>query len=183
MSANQSPDLYKEQRWNEGKFSCEICGGEFPTSHRRLQSGLRVGVMCCYEPEGGELERDQRRAAASRIGAALSAKEAKQTYFMGEMFYGVEEVTPFPSFLRSSTPYPVVLTRGGTPVLVVLDGENFSLTDVFAYGAAGITDSVPPVNVSLNEWDLNVQASNAMSAGLYPFTFNGTTWTEFFDVR
>src|ERR1041384_6260489 len=111
MSLNHSPDLYKEERIKVGKFACEICGGEFPITHMRVQSGLHVGAKCCYEEFGGTVERDLRRAAASVLGAELSAKELTPPMHDGDPFYGVEEV-PSQSFVVTISPNPVTLIRG-----------------------------------------------------------------------
>jgi len=182
MSLNQSPELYKDERIRVGKFACEICGGEFPITHMRVQSGLHVGAMCCFEPNGGEVERDLRRAAASVLASELSAKELTPPMHDGDPFYGVEEV-PAQSFVATISPLPVVLIRGGSAVAVTLAGNNFAATDTMTYGSAGITDATPPVLVSDLLRTLSVRASALMSAALYPFTFNDTLWQNVFDVR
>lgn len=188
MSLNQSADLYKAQRFEEGMFACEICGQQMPTTHRRKQldrdSGLlNVGLFCCYEPEGGSGDRDLRRVAGDRMAAVLAAKEARQTEFMGEFFYGVQEV-PDQSFVTTITPNPIVLIRGGAAVPVILGGNNFASSDTILYGGAGgITDAAPPNLVSSTQWDLNVQASIGMQVGLFSFTFNGTVWPSVFQIN
>lgn len=182
MSANQSPDLYKEHRFHVGKFACDLCGGEFPIDQMRVQGGLHVGAMCCWEPMGGSVERDLRRAAASALAAELSAKEQSPPMHDGDPYYGVEEVTA-QSFVATITPNPVPLVRGGSAVAVSLAGNNFAASDSIVYGNAGITDASPPVLASDLLRTLSVHASGAMPAGRYPFTFNGTPWQYVFDVR
>ncbi len=182
MSLNQSPDLYKEERLRVGKFACEICGGEFPITHMRLQSGLHVGVKCCWEPNGGTVERDLRRAQASVIASELSAKELTPQMHDGDPFYGTEEIPP-QSFVATITPNPVTLIRGGAPVAVTLVGNNFAATDTITYGSAGITDASAPVLVSDLLRTISVQAASLMTAASYSFTFNGTLWPSVFNVR
>lgn len=182
MSLNHSPDLYKEQRIRVGKFSCEICGGEFPITHMLVQSGLHVGAMCCWEVGGGSVERDLVRAAASVRAAELSAKELTPPMKDGDPFYGTEEV-PAQSFVATISPNPVMLVRGGPAVAVTLTGNNFASTDTIAYGVAGITDASAPVLVSDLLRTLSVQASALMTIARYTFMFNGTLWQGVFDVR
>lgn len=182
MSLNQSPDLYKERRFRVGKFSCDICGGEFPIDQMRIQSGLHVGAMCCYEENGGSVERDIRRAQASILASELSAKELTPPMHDGDPYYGVEEV-PAQSFVTTITPNPISLARGGPSVAVSLTGNNFAATDTITYGNAGITDASAPVLASALLRTLSVQASGAMPIGKYSFTFNGTPWPSVFDVR
>lgn len=182
MSLNQSPDLYKEQRLRVGKFACELCGGEFPITHMRMQSGLHVGAMCCWEPNGGSVERDINRAMASIRAAELSAKELTPPMHDGDPFYGAEEV-PAQSFVATTSPNPITLVRGGAPVAVTLTGNNFATTDSIVYGSAGITDATPPVLVSDLLRTLSVQASALMTIARYSFTFNGTLWQNVFNVR
>jgi hypothetical protein len=182
MSLNHSPDLYRDTRFRVGKFACDLCGGEFPITHMMLQSGLHVGAMCCWEWNGGSVDRDLTRAMASIRAAELSAKELTPPMKDGDPYYGVEEV-PAQSFVATISPNPVTLTRGGAPVAVTLVGNNFAATDTIAYGATGITNASAPVLASDLLRTLSVQASALTTISTYSFTFNGTVWPNVFDVR
>lgn len=184
MSLNHSPDLYTAQRLREGgKFACDICGGEFPMSHMRRQSKLHVGAKCCWEPNGGTLERDHRRQFASKMAARKSVKEQQPPKHEGDPYYGVDEVPIAPSFVVTIAPNPIILIRAGSSVSVTLTGNNFSAADTLAYGHAGITDATPPFFFSDTSITLSVHASGGMPVGSYSFTFNGTTWQNVFSVR
>lgn len=179
-----SSNPYRERRYLVGKFFCDLCSTAFPVDHMRVQSGLRVGVMCCYESDGGELERDNRRATASIIAARLSAKELTPPMHNGEYYPGAPDICMTQSGVSGISPSPVVLIRGGAAVAVTVTGFGFLAADTFTYGAAGITDNSAPSLASATEWDLSVHASGAMAAGLYSLTYNTTAlWQAVFDVR
>ena len=163
-------------------FACQICGNEFPMKHKRIQSGLRVGVKCCWEPNGGTIERDLRRAAAQRLAAALAAKDAVPPSRDGDYVYGIAPVADLTG-LVSMDPFPVVLTRGGVAVAVALTGVGFVAGDTLVYGSGDITDATSPVLVSSISRTLSVEAALAMNAGRYSLTFNDTKWNYVFDVR
>ncbi len=188
-----SPDLYREERYRYGKFTCDICGNVWPMTHQRLTTGgLHVGVVCCWEPHGDETARDIRSAVAARKAASLSVKELQPPKSpTGDVYAGAPEFIDNQPAITGYTPEPVVLLRSGGVVSVVVTGVNFASTDVFTYGNSGIVDNSAPVNVSATEWDLSVHVVNAGSGtpvGLYALTFTGVggdsqLWTNFFDVR
>jgi hypothetical protein len=181
-----SPDLYREERYRFGKFTCDICGNVWPMTHQRTErGGARVGVVCCYEPDGDEFTRDIRRAAANSFAARKSVKELQPPKAPdGSVYAGAPEfIDGLESSIISYSPSPIVLVRGGAAVAVTVVGVNFTAADTFTYGAAGITDSSPPVLVSTEEWDLSVVASGAMQAGNYRLTFGNQIWQAVFNVR
>lgn len=185
-----SPDLYREERYRVGKFTCDICGSVWPMTHQRLtRGGLHVGVVCCWEPMGDETERDIRSAMSAKKAAAISAVELQPPKSpTGDPYAGAPEYIDNQPAITGYSPEPVVLQHGGAAVAVVVSGVNFASTDSFTYGNSGITNNSAPVNVSVTEWDLSVKASAGTPAGLYSLTFTGVggdsqLWTAFFDVR
>lgn len=189
MSPNHSSDRYKAQRLREGgKFVCDSCGGEFPMSHLRQQaldiSGgqtVYVGAMCCYERDGGSVQRDLRRAYAASMVAQISVRELLPPSHDGMPYYGRTQYAD-PSTLISFTPFPIVLTRGGASVAVAMVGVGLTSADTWTY-PSGVTDSVASVLNSAASRTSTVRASALMSAGVYNLVFNGTTWVAAFDVR
>jgi len=168
-----SPDLYREERYREGKFTCDVCLFWWPMSHLRVQTnGLRTGVMCCYEAVD-EVDRDLNRAFAAKMAARLSAKEAEPTRGPnGEIYPGIDRIGTNP-FVASFTPSPILLIHGGAPVTVTVTGGDFSEDDVFAY-SSGVTDSVAPVLDSSTQWTLTLVASGGATIGRHPLSFNGS---------
>jgi hypothetical protein len=183
--SNVSPDLYREERYRYGKFTCDVCGNAWPMTHQRTErGGARVGVLCCFEEDGDEFTRDIRRAAASKFAAQLSAKELQPPQAPdGSVYAGSPEfIDSLDPGIVTITPFPIHLIRGGSAVPVVVSGFNFVSTNTFVYGNAGITDSSPPVFVSSAEWDLSVKASAGMQAGSYPMTFGNSIRQAVFNV-
>lgn len=178
-----SPDVYREQRYNEGKFNCDICGMPWPMSHQlKMTGGLRVGRECCYEPDGDEVDRDLRRAYAARQAARITMTRAHPPVAPDGVPYNGPLDLVDEGWITTITPNPIVLSRGGAAVAVTLDGVSVVASDTIAYGDAGITDAAPPSLVD-NTWTLSVQASVGVAVGKYTFTYNGTVWQAVFDVR
>jgi hypothetical protein len=191
MASSVSPDLYTAERYRVGKFYCDLCGNPWPLSHRREQisdqgtggAALYVGVICCYEPDGGTLDRDLRRAQAASIAAQLSAKELQPPFGQDDVYYpGISSIVP-QAWITSFAPSPLILTRGGAAQSLVLTGVGFTGADVFKYGSSGITDAVPPSLVGSTQWTLSVQASGGMAVGNYAMTYNLDIFQAVFNVR
>lgn len=187
-----SPNAYREQRYREGKFICDICLMLWPMSHqRKMRGGLRVGVLCCFEPDGDSTALDLKRAYVSKIAARIAAGHAQPPKAPdGVPYAGITELAAVEGITQirwgsgfTSVP-PVILSRGGSAVAVRLTGFGFDEDDdEIEYGAAGITDSTSPVFDSATQISLSVQASGGMSAGEYTLTFNDTVWQAVFSVR
>lgn len=184
--SNISPDLYREERYRYGKFTCDVCGNAWPMTHQRTErGGNRVGVLCCYEEDGDEFTRDIRRAAAAKYAAMLSAKELQPPQAPdGSMYAGAPEfIDGLDPGIVTITPFPIKLIRGGAAVAAVISGFNFDATNTFVYGNAGITNNTAPSFISSAEWDLSVKASGGMPTGLYRMTFGNSIRQAVFDVR
>lgn len=180
-----SPDLYREERYRHGKFTCDICLMQWPMAQMRIQHGLHIGSICCFEPDGDAIDRDLRRAAASIMAAQRSAEQLQPPKGPdGAPYSGLTDLIDTDATILTTPSLPVVLAKGGAPVAVVLVGINFTATDAFTY-PAGITDSVPPSLSGTTQWTLSVQASGGMTAGLYPLIFGplSTIWQGFFAVH
>lgn len=187
MARNISPDVYRRQRQEKPSFFCDLCSDRWPISMRRFQTPYRVGP-CCYESFGGSLDRDLRRAAASRYGAQQGSQEIgiqppvgpDGIYYVG---VGIGSGGPLESAITDISPLPVTLTAGGVAVAVTVTGVGFTAADAFVYGNVEIVDNVAPVLASGTEWDLSVKALAGLTPGLYSLTFNGSLWQAVFDVR
>lgn len=191
MASSISSNLYREERLRTNKFTCDICGAWWPIGHRRRQlssgnpsgAALYVGVMCCYEPGGGELDRDLRRAWATGEAARLSAKELMPPFGEDNVYYPGGALIPSLSWITSFSISPLVLTRGGAARSLVLTGVGFSASDTFVYSSTGLTDAAPPALLGSTQWTLSVQASVGMATGRYRMTFNKDVWQSVFEVR
>lgn len=191
-----SPAQFKERRISTGLFFCDICGYPYPIDQMRIQIGTdgisgssRVGVNCCYEPNGSSIDRDLLAAFAAEEAARLTEKELRPPEWNGEAYAGTPRISENPSFVVSVDPDPVVLTPGSDAVTVVLTGIGFKTGDAIAYGADGIVDADPPSLDSVTQYTLRVRCNPPFSFlpetddGFYSFTFNGTKWPSLFDVR
>ena len=177
MGETYTPDRYVEQRFRENYFDCEICGFPWPYSTLREQDGRDVSTLCCFEPGGGETDRDIDRAEAAALAAELDEKNIapeSEGRIGDEGESGVTEIIP---------DRPIQLLRGGAAVNVTLTGWGFSAADVIGYTDPGITNAVPPVLVGTTRYDLSLQAALAMARGDYDLTFNGTPFRACFRVR
>jgi hypothetical protein len=157
---------------------------QWPMSHHRLErGGAHVGVLCCHEPDGDEVVRDLRRAAASQYAAECSARELQPPRTpQGYPYSGNSDLIDTDAAIVSFSPFPVVLVHGGAAAPVVVTGVNFTAADVFTYGAAGITDDSAPVLTGSTEWDLSVKASVGTSSGSYDLVFGTQIWRALFNV-
>lgn len=152
--------------------------------HRLMRGGAHVGVLCDYEPDGDETDRDLRRAAASVYAARRSAEQLRPPRTPdGYPYSGSSDLIDSEGAVTSFTPsLPIYLTRGGAAVAVTVGGVNFVSTDSFTYGNAGITNNSAPVLASSSEWDLSVKASGGMPAGDYSLKFVPAGSTDISDL-
>lgn len=182
-----SPDLYAEEKYKLGKFTCDICLMQWPMTHQRLmRGGLRVGVVCCFEADGDETERDLRRAAATLLAARRNAEMMQPPKAPdGVPYAGQNDLIDTDAAIISIAPSPAILVKGGAPVSIVLTGVNFTATDSIVYGSAGLTNSVSPSLSGTDQWTLSVAAAGGMTAGQYSLTFGplASVWQKVFDVR
>lgn len=160
-------------------FYCIKCGERWPETRILHQDGVYTDRRCpnCYEPNGGEIERNRDRAAASELAGAISARFAHPAKFP----FWLDDITSV-SVITTFTPEPRTLTRGGAPAALVVAGNGFASDATIAYGHAGITDAVSPV-ITSTSITLSVQASGAVPLGYHPFTLNDILYRNVFDVR
>lgn len=174
MMKQLNPNLYEERRFREGYFDCDICGLPWPRSHVRRQSEKDVGVTCCYEPNGGVLERDIQRSDADVLAADL---EAHISVHEEDGVIGTEGL----SAVTALTPSVVELAAGGVAVPWVLTGVGFTAADTLDYGTVDVTDAVAPV-ITSTQITLSLVAAVG-SRGDYDFTFNSTPFRGCIRVR
>jgi methyl coenzyme M reductase alpha subunit len=180
---NVSPDVFREQRYREGKFNCDICLMEWPMSHQvEMRGGDRVGRLCCFEPDGDEMARDLRRAFASRQAARIAMTRALPPRAPDGVIYPGPTAIVDEGYIIDIDPRPVVLSRGGAAVAVTLTAVGAAADDEIEYGAAGITDA-SAASLTDDVWTLSVQASADMATGIYKLTYNDSIWQAVFDVR
>lgn len=176
----------------EKNFQCQICLDRWNESRMREQDGLKV-CPDCWEPHGGTQDRDRDRAAASVLAASLAAKEQVPPKFPG---WGDSSNIVA---VNAYSVRPLVLSRGGAAGALRITGVGMSSADVILYGAAGLTDAVPPIYSSLSSTpappydtppvvietyvDLSVQASGGMQPGPYSLTYNGSLFRAVFSVH
>lgn len=185
-----------EQRFrsspNEELWRCVICDTLWPSRQIRFQDGIESDRRCPnhYAPDGGEIARDLRRAAASELAASLTAQ-----YAAPPLYGGWADPTTAAALLTFSA-RPLRLSRGGPAVALTIEGTNLAADDEITYGHAGVTDSVAPaltpvtydsdgnaLTPFVDVLALTVQASVAVPAGLYALIYEGGTYQRCFDVR
>lgn len=178
---------------NSRTFFCVLCSERWPERQMFLQDGIAEDHRCpnCYEPNGGKIERDLQRAAASELAAAITTRFASPARFP-EWLDAITSVRVLDSF----TPEPRRLTVGGSSAVLTITGSGLTATDTIVYGHAGITNAVSPLLVPVtydsdgnavspyhDVLSLTVQASGAVPVGAYSLTYDDITYNGVFDVR
>ena len=172
-SPNNYADRVREGR-SRGEARCDICSLVWIEELIRIQDGNRV-CPNCFEPNGGMLTRDKRRAEAS---ARAAAREAGHQY--PRYPYSLESAGGVFSF----DPKPVELYFHGPDQTLTISGVNLSATSLTITYPDGITDGAAPVYAADgSSVVLTLHVADGTTLGLLPIYFDGVIWRDLIRVR
>ncbi len=185
-----------EERFNSSVedelWACGVCATMWPARQMKFQDGIESDRRCPnhFAPQGGELARTLREAAASEKASVMTSQYAAPPKFPGWL-----DGTP-PAGLVEFRYRPLLLVRGGASAVLTIDGTNLATTDTITYVHAGITNAIAPALTPVT-YDsdgnaltpfvdvlvLTVQASVAVPLGFHSLTYNDNEYGNVFDVR
>lgn len=138
---NPLPLSHAERGLKHRNFTCAICRQRWEEGQENgpvLKDGLFVGKLCCADPNGDVIERDNVRARAAALGAILNAKEMRPPVYPTPL----DGRSLTESWISDFSVRPVELSVGVSaevPNLVLAGG--FLSTSAFTFDGGVTADS------------------------------------------